>query len=538
MQDAGLRVQGLHGAWDRYDVLRGLEELLGPLFSSGRTCGVIVAVVAALVIGIPEGGAAWPVAIEGSGIGEPVTIRIEIGDRSELAVLTRLVSIEDVRGREVLAVATPEQLVRLHEAGYRWRILPPAIKAADVTMCPLGWEDDPERPWSCYPTYDQYTALMHRFVLENLGLCRIVDLGAGNNTVRPHRLWAVVISDNPDVDEAEPEVLLTSTMHGDETTGYVLMLRLIDHLLRGHGTDPEITALVDETEIWINPLANPDGTYRGGDDSVDDAIRNYTTTSGGDSGVNPNRNFPDPDPELGDHPDDSPWWPETEAMMALAESKTFVLSANFHGGAEVVNYPWDTWERRHPDDAWFQDLARDWADLAQTDSPGGYLVDEENGITNGYDWYEINGGRQDFMTFFHGGREVTIELSDTKLLPADELDDLWQWNRRALLDFIAHAQEGIRGVVTDPNGTPLYATIEVVGVDREEDGSMARTDPSLGDYHRLLLPGLYDVRIEAADFQPREIHSIAVIDGEATVVDVVLHQVIRRPSRRTAPDPN
>jgi len=469
-----------------------------------------------------------------SAFANTVDIRIEIGDRSELAGLTRLVSIEDVRGREVLAVATPAQLVRLREAGYVWRILPPTGKAADVTMCPPGWKGDPERSWSCYPTYVQYTALVHRFALENPDLCRIVDLGPSSNTVRPHRLWAVVISDNPHVNEAEPEVLLTSTMHGDETTGYVLMLRLIANLLMGHGTDTEITALVDETEIWINPLANPDGAYRGADDSVDGAIRNYTTTSGDDSGVNPNRNFPDF--VLGDHPDGFAWWPETEAMMALAETKTFVLSANFHGGVEVVNYPWDTVERRHPDDLWFQTLARDWVDLAQDDSPGGYMTDFENGITNGYDWYPINGGRQDFMTFFHGGREVTIELSRTKLLPADELDDLWLWNRRALLDFIAHAHEGIRGVVTDPNGTPLEATIEVVGIDREEDGSIVRTDPAVGDFHRILLPGLYDLRIEAADFQPREIQGIAVINGEATTVDVVLQRVIRRPSRRTGPN--
>jgi hypothetical protein len=472
---------------------------------------------------------------QGAGSVVPVTIRIEIGDRSELAGLTRLVSIEDARGLEVRAVATPAQLMRLREAGYVWQILPPAAKAADVTMCSPGWEDDAEKPWSCYPSYDQYTAVMHRFAYDHPTLCRIVDLGAGNNVVRPHRLWAVVISDNPDTDEAEPEVLLTSTMHGDETTGYVLMLRLIDHLLRGYQDDPQITFLIDETEIWINPLANPDGAYFGGDDSVADAIRWYTTSTGGDSRVvNPNRNFPDF--VDGDHPDGFDWWPETEAMMALAEAKTFVLSANFHGGVEVVNYPWDTVEHRHPDDLWFQTLARDWVDLAQDESPAGYMTDFENGITNGYDWYPIHGGRQDFMTFFHGGREVTVELSRTKLLPADELNDLWLWNRRALLDFIAHAQEGIRGVVTDENGTPLEATIEVLGVDREEDGSMVRTDPAVGDYHRLLLPGLYDLKIKVHGFFPHVISGVAVSDGEATVVDVVLNrESIRRPSRRVAP---
>ena len=508
--------------------------MLRPLLSSNQICGVLVAVVAMLITGTGQGGAGSPVAFGGPGIGESVTIRIEISDRSEIANLTRLVSIEDVRGREVRAVATSKQLLRLREAGYQWRVLPAAVKAADVTMCPPGWEDDADRSWSCYPSYGQYTAIMHGFASDHPTVCRLVDLGAGNNIARPHRLWAVVLSDNPEIDEDEPEVLLTSTMHGDETTGYVLTLRLIDHLLAGYGTDAEITALVDETEIWINPLANPDGTYRDGDDTVDGGIRWYTTTTGGSTSVNPNRNFPDP--AEGENPDGNAWWPETEAMMALAESKTFVLSVNFHGGAEVVNYPWDTWERRHPDDLWFQTLARDWADLAQADSPGGYMTDFDNGITNGYDWYPIHGGRQDFMTFFHGGREVTVEISNTKLLPADELDDLWQWNLRALLDFIAHAQEGIRGVVTNPDGAPLAATVEVVGIDRAEDGSTARTDPAVGDFHRLLLPGLYDLRIKAPGFLSHMISGVAVSDGEATTIDVVLYRdLIRRPSRRTAP---
>ena len=466
-----------------------------------------------------------------------VTIELEIGDRSELEQLTRLVSIDDVRGHEVRATATPRQLEGLLAAGWSWQVLPAATRAAEPEMCNQGWVDDIDRSWTCYPSYQQYEALLHKFAVDHPSLCRLVDLGPSANLVHPHRLWALIVSDRPGEEENEPEVLLTSSMHGDETTGFILMLRLIDHLVRGYGGGSEVTALVDETEIWINPLANPDGTYSGGDDTVAGAIRSYTTTGGGDSGVNPNRNFPDFD--AGDHPDGNPWWPETEAMMALAESQTFVLSANFHGGAEVVNYPWDTVGRRHPDDLWFQTLSQDWADLAQADSPPGYMTNVNNsGITNGWDWYEIDGGRQDFMTFFHGGREVTIEISETKLLPSDELDELWSWNRRALLDFIAHAQQGIRGVVSDRDGEPLAATIEVVGVDREEDGSMARTDPDVGDFHRLLLPGLYDLRIEVSGYHSREIQGIAVIDGEATVVDVVLYpSLVRRPSRRVRPNP-
>ncbi len=67
---------------------------------------------------------------------------------------------------------------------------------------------------------------------------------------------------------------------------------------------------------------------------------------------------------------------------------------------------------------------------------------------------------------------------------------------------------------------------------------MARTDPDVGDFHRLLLPGLYDLRIEATGHHSLEIPGIGVIDGEATVIDVILHpSLIRRPSRRVTPNP-
>jgi hypothetical protein len=451
---------------------------------------------------------------------EAVAIRIVLEDRGRLEELSRLISIDDVRDGVVSATATTAQLERLAKADFRWEAAPEAEAPELATMCPAGWENDPARSWECYPSYAQYVGFLNRYAADYPALCRLVDLGATTNQVRPHRLWAMRISDNPDLEEDEPEVFYTSSIHGDETTGYGLMLHLIAELLDEYGGDPEITSLVDGLEIWINPAANPDGTYRSSDITVDGAIRDYTTTSGTDSGVDGNRNFPDPDE--GPHPDGNPWWAETQNMMAFAEAHRIVLSANFHGGAEVVNYPWDTWARRHVDDAWLIAISRAYADAVHAVAPAGYLTDLNNGITNGWDWYTISGGRQDYMTWFRGGREVTIEISSIKLIPASQLDDHWNWNRAALLGYLGQARDGIHGLVTDPGGQPLDARVEIVGLDTAADNSYALTDPDVGDYHRLLLPGTYNVLITATGYEPAEFFGVTVPAGGSTILDAVL----------------
>ncbi|MCK7536337.1 MAG: hypothetical protein MZV63_37830 [Marinilabiliales bacterium] len=85
----------------------------------------------------------------------------------------------------------------------------------------------------------------------------------------------------------EPEVFYTSTIHGDETAGFILMLRLADYLLKNYNTDSRVKDLVDNLEIWINPLANPDGTYRSGNYIISPVRFNA-------NGYDLNRNFPDP----------------------------------------------------------------------------------------------------------------------------------------------------------------------------------------------------------------------------------------------------
>jgi hypothetical protein len=73
------------------------------------------------------------------------------------------------------------------------------------------------------------------------------------------QLWAVKISDNPEVDEAEPEVLFTASQHAREHLTVEMALYLLNELSSKYASDTRIKNVVDSREIWIVFNLNPDG---------------------------------------------------------------------------------------------------------------------------------------------------------------------------------------------------------------------------------------------------------------------------------------
>lgn len=447
-------------------------------------------------------------------------VQFFIRSRRELDLITRIVSIDRVDDLRVRAYTGNAGLMALARYGYDYDELPHPGLNPDARMGARKRSGRIEP--DAYPTYADYVALMQRWAREFPTLCKLVDLGPTSNASRPHRLMALKISDNPEREEDEPEVFLSSTMHGDETVGFVVLLRFVEDLLTSYGGDAETSRLVDGLEIWVNPLANPDGTYFRGDGTVNGAIRGYTRANGSYGGVDPNRNFPLPGQVLSEEGR----FAETRAMMRFAAAHTFVLGANLHGGAEVVNYPWDVRAEAHADDAWFKAVSRAYADLAQEDGPAAYMTELDNGITNGYEWYPAPGSRQDFVTYFYGAREVTVEVSETKNPNSAQLPSYFSGNRRALRTFVGAALQGARGIVRGPEGEPLAAQVEVLNHDVESDHSYVTTDPDVGDYHRLLLPGTYSLRFTASGMSPVTVRNVVVDSGDATRVDVTLERAV------------
>ncbi len=435
--------------------------------------------------------------------------KFNISSKNEINILTKIISIDNVKNNVVYAYANSKEFEKFLQLNYKYTILPhPGFKFKPKMRDKVDIKNI--KDWDFYPTYEAYENMMYQFETDYPDICKVENICTLNSG---RKLLIAKITDNVDTDEDEPEFLYTGQMHGDEIVCYILMLHMIDYLLSNYGVKPEVTDFVNNMEIWINPLANPDGTYHGGNNTVQGATR-YNA-----NWVDLNRNYPDP--KDGPHPDGNAWQPETQAFMALADEHNFVMSANTHSGSELVNYPWDTWPRLHADNNWWIYVSREYADTAQAYSVSGYFTDQNNGITNGYEWYTINGGRQDYMNYFQHCREVTIEQSHTKMLAADQLINHWNYNYRSMLNYMQQCLYGIRGIVTDSTtGEPLRAKVFIQGHD--QDSSCVYSALPLGDYHRPIFQGTYSLTFSVSGYYPKTINNIYVANRATTFLDVQL----------------
>ncbi|HLN21450.1 MAG TPA: M14 family zinc carboxypeptidase [Bacteroidales bacterium] len=435
------------------------------------------------------------------------------------------VSISKVRRDSIFIRLSPVTSGWFIKQKFNYRIIERRILSQDITAKSISGVN----AWDSYPSYDQYLAMLEKLKSDYPAICQIDTIGT---SINGKLILAIKISDNVSADEDEPEVFYSSTMHGDETAGFILMLRLADYILSNYGTNQNIRQLANELEIWINPLANPDGAYRSGS-IITNPVRFNST------GYDLNRNFPDPSQPYGQ---DNIMQKETVEMVKFLRKHRFVLSANFHSGREVVNYPWDIYQYRsfkfrgslHADDNWFYEVSRNYADMVHRYSPQGYMNGAEygfdNGITRGVDWYPVRGGRQDYVTWELQGREITIELDDLRnppyVTPPVELPLIWEYNYRSLLGYLEGAMYGIKGNITDAaTSMPVEARIFIPGHDH--DSSHVYSDTIYGAYTRLIENGMYNLKFSAMGYRDTIVSDVAVTDYEKTMLNIAMKREVR-----------
>ncbi len=307
-------------------------------------------------------------------------------------------------------------------------------------------------------------------IAEMKPYCRTETIG---RSVRGTAISVTIVDKRPALDN--PRVKLVANMHGDETVGAHAMLYLGQLLCDARNSTDVIEQLLEQVAVYIVPSMNPDG--------YDSQWRRNANR------VDLNRNFPDlryPERKS----TRARIQPETEAIMNLTRHYApFSMCANFHGGALVVNYPYDgstIGRRRHDysptvDNELLQELALNYSRTHPRMHKSTVFRD---GITNGAYWYSFYGGMQDWNYEANHCLSLTIELSNLKHPGFQYMDDYWQENRASVLQWIEAATRGVHvplssNVTIASGGEPLvlYDDLNTRRLTRPTNGRI---------FHRLM----------------------------------------------------
>ncbi|MCH7964673.1 MAG: immune inhibitor A [Bacteroidetes bacterium] len=213
-------------------------------------------------------------------------------------------------------------------------------------------------------------------------------------------IWAVKISNNPNINEDEPAVGFDALTHAREPQGMATLMYFMWYLLENYGTDPEVTYLLDNREIYCVPCFNPDGYEynRQNNPNGGGLWRKNRRDNGGSFGVDLNRNFgykwgydnngSSPNPTSNTYRGPAPFSePESQGVSDLAILHNYGTHFNMHAYSDAYLYPWGYINQQCPDSLTYREFAGDMTAL------NGYVFGTSGEILG----YQSNGTVRDWM---------------------------------------------------------------------------------------------------------------------------------------------
>ncbi len=331
-----------------------------------------------------------------------------------------------LRVEVVMSGATREQLA---EQGIQLRVKKIDGKAASVAAAEQNAEG-----YQGFRSYSEAGGIadeLRQTAARYPQLAQLVRLGS---TVRGQDLLAVRVTKNARkvTQGSRPAVIYVGAQHAREWITPEMVRRLMAHFLKNYGTDTRITRLVNTTEMWFVPVANPDGydfTFTDDNRLWRKNLRdnNGDTQITGADGVDLNRNFAvkwgwdneGSSPEISSQTYRGPSAnsePETAALDALFARVGFEEFVNYHSAAELLLYGigWQV-NTPSPDDTIYEAMAG---------------TDEQPAVP-GYDpdisaeLYTTNGDTDTHMTVQYGTLGFTPEMTTCEVASDKYPDDPW-----------------------------------------------------------------------------------------------------------------
>lgn len=313
--------------------------------------------------------------------------------------------------------------------------------------------------FATYRTTAEVNTYMDNLVAQFPDLIQRETVG---QTIQNRTVYAWRIT-GPGDHSNRPAVLFNGAQHAREWIAVMVPTYIADQLVKGYGTDPRITAVLDSAVVYIVPIANPDGyefSQTPGNRMWRKNRRNNPSSSC--YGVDLNRNWdygwggphstsssPCSDIYYGTGPHSEP---EVANLAAFILARPNIKAhIDFHSFSQLVLHPWGDTNTPPPD-------ADNIINLAAMMTQAIYDV---HGMsypygTPGQLLYRVSGGMQDWTTA-QGAYGYTIEMRPATdipgfMLPPDQIIPTAQENLAAALVMAEYISQGV--VFSFPDGVP------------------------------------------------------------------------------------
>ena len=190
-------------------------------------------------------------------------------------------------------------------------------------------------------------------------------------TLEGREVYYVKVSDNPDVNEPEAEVLYTGVHHAREPLSMMNQLYFMWYLLENYATDPKVKKLVDNTELYFIPVVNPDGyIYNETTNPEGGGLwrKNRRMNEDGTYGVDPNRNYgfnwglnntgSSPITSSAIYRGIAPFSEaETQIVRDFTLQHDFINAFHNHSYSNLLLRPWGYTQNVNPDEELFDEIS-------------------------------------------------------------------------------------------------------------------------------------------------------------------------------------
>ncbi len=364
-------------------------------------------------------------------------VKADFEDKSVTDKFPQLKRIVDEQNQPTEYFQTnPDHLNLLISEGFS-RVKSPSFDQIDTTIHKRRARNDLQGLWHGYKDEIITEKILRWMAREFPEYARLYQIGT---SLKGRPIYALRISDNPNVDEDEPSILFNGSHHGNEplTIDYVLDTALI---LLASTVDKESLAkklpdsvkkysnknkdkfrkYVNEFESWFVPVVNPDGLYNFWNLSANSGRKNgrdtYQIGKFNDmDGVDLNRNYPffwnsgkrfssSSSPGNVFYRGKSPGSEvETQTMMSFARKERFSVSLSYHCFATKVLVPYTADGARTPVPSVSWQLGKILASLGRS-----YRADKD--YIAARNLYPVDGTDQDWLFHEIGTQAFIVEGS-------------------------------------------------------------------------------------------------------------------------------